>query len=354
MANPFSLTFGREPEEYIIRPTQTEEIISTFTSEKPLTQAYIIAGVRGSGKTVMLSNIAHTIEKRKDWIVVELNPNQDMLQSLAAKLYSEPSCRALFLKAKLDFSVLGLGLSIEGGLPIVDVETAISSMLELIKKKKKRVLLCVDEAANVPSMRVFASAFQIFIRQELPLFLLMTGLYENINSLQDDKTLTFLYRTPRVVIEALNLTAIARKYQTIFSIPIETARAMAQLTKGYAFAFQVLGYLTWEKKDEYQPAEKYDAYLEDILPRYDHHLQDYVYEKIWKELSAMERRIVVSLADEEKKKVQAIRNEIQSDSNNFTVYRDRLIKKGVLVSPEYGYLALSLPRFGVYARLMEY
>ena len=44
-------------------------------------------------------------------------------------------------------------------------------------------------------------------------------------------------------------------------------------------------------------------------------------------------------------KVEDIRNAISMNSNNFTVYRARLLKKGILYVPEYGKLAFSLPRF---------
>ena len=39
----------------------------------------MITGVRGSGKTVMMTNIASEMRKQSDeWIVVELNPNRDL------------------------------------------------------------------------------------------------------------------------------------------------------------------------------------------------------------------------------------------------------------------------------------
>lgn len=36
-------------------------------------QIYMITGVRGSGKTVMLTDISKHFRKDKDWIVIELN-----------------------------------------------------------------------------------------------------------------------------------------------------------------------------------------------------------------------------------------------------------------------------------------
>lgn len=44
-------------------------------------------------------------------------------------------------------------------------------------------------------------------------------------------------------------------------------------------------------------------------------------------------------------KVEAIRKTIKKASNSFSVYRNRLIKKGLIISPEYGHLEFTLPRF---------
>lgn len=68
-----------------------------------------------------------------------------------------------------------------------DIENAIQAMLEVVKDKKKRVLITIDEATSNEEMKIFASAFQIFVRNELPVFLLMTGLFENIDALQNEK-----------------------------------------------------------------------------------------------------------------------------------------------------------------------
>ena len=81
---------------------------------------------------------------------------------------------------------------------MVDIETALARMLDSLRKHHKKVLVTIDEVTNNQNMRIFASSFQIFIRHDLPLFLLMTGLYENINKLQNEDSLTFLYRAPKI------------------------------------------------------------------------------------------------------------------------------------------------------------
>ena len=86
----------------------------------------------------------------------------------------------------------------------------------------------------------------------MPVFLLMTGLYENINAIQDEKNLTFLYRAPKLEMKSLNIGAVAQKYADTFDIDSDNAVEMAKLTKGYPFAFQVLGYLTWNNNGDYK------------------------------------------------------------------------------------------------------
>lgn len=99
----------------------------------------------------------------------------------------------IFVNAKLDFSAFGLGVSIENAAPVTDIENVLELMLENIKKHNKRLLISVDEVTNCEFVKVFVSSFQIFLRQDYPIFLLMTGLFENIYDLQNDKALTFLY-----------------------------------------------------------------------------------------------------------------------------------------------------------------
>ena len=55
----------------------------------------------------------------KDWIVIELNPDRDLLYSFAAKLYDQKNLKDLFIKAKLDLSVLRIGVSIEKSNPFL-------------------------------------------------------------------------------------------------------------------------------------------------------------------------------------------------------------------------------------------
>ena len=308
-----------------------------------MNQIYMVTGVRGSGKTVMMTNIADILSKRDDWIVVELNATRDLLQSLASRLYAVPRLHDCFLKAKLDFSAFGLGVSIENAAPVTDVEDMVAKMLDQLQKLGKRLLITIDEVVYSEQMKVFASAFQIFMRQEYPIFILMAGLYENIYELQNNKSLTFLYRAPKIILEPLNLTAVRQHYKNIFALEEEKAERMAALTRGYPFAFQVLGYLYWEHRDTMT--------LNEILPEYDQYLEEYVYSKIWLEMSEKDKEILQVLAVSGEIKVKNLREKLRLASEQFSVYRERLKRKGVIDTRQYGMVSMALPRFEEFIKM---
>lgn len=341
-SNPYTIIFGKEPAQMIERPVQLDQIISDFTAEEPSSQAYVITGVRGSGKTVSMTRIAEEMNRRKDWIVLDLNPEEKIEEQIAGKLASIPSLSVLFTKAEINLSLLGFGVSLKSAPPISNINAAVERMLGVIKKEGKRLLITIDEVTNNEYIRVFAHSFQSYIRAKEPVFLLMTGLYENISSLQDEKSLTFLYRTPKVFLRPLNLAAITASYQKTFEISSQKAQEMAVLTGGYAFAFQVLGYLCWQNKPEK---------IEDILPQYDQYLQEYVYEKIWSELSAKDQSILRVMAKGIKEN-KTIRERLGMSSGLMSVYRKRLKEKGIIDTPARGQMVIILPRFDAFIQMM--
>ncbi len=340
MNNPFTINFGKTPDLYISRISQTNRIIEDFSDPNVPNQVFMITGVRGSGKTVLMTNVARILGEQEEWIVVELNPERDMLASLAASLYAIPWLHRLFLKAKLDFSALGLGASIENVPPVTDVENALDRMFECIKKEGKKLLITIDEATNNRNIRIFAASFQIFVRKNYPIYLLLTGLYENIYELQNTDSLTFLYRAPKIFLEPLNYSAIVSHYLSVFEMDRIEAENMARLTKGYAYAFQILGYLKWNRKK---------AKLEDLLIEYDQYLDEYVYSKIWSELSDMDKKVVIGISESNSDEVTSIREKIGMKTPEFSVYRDRLKRKGLINTNTYGHISLILPRFEEYA-----
>ena len=333
--NPFSLNFGIEPSRFISRESQITEIVDTFKSGTPSSYLYIITGVRGSGKTVTMASISNRLKEEKNWIVITLNSNRDLLTGFAANLYEHPLLKPAFIKADISLS-LGVNVALSMDAPAPDVEVQIKKMLDIVKNLKYRVLVAIDEVTNTESIRVFASAYQMFLYENYPVFLLMTGLYENVRSLQDEKSLTFLYRAPKFELKPLGINAMANNYSEVFKITSEEALKMAKFTMGYSYAFQVLGYLRFKRQVPYEL----------LIPEFDEIMEEYVYEKIWSELSGKDREVITVIAQNGgKMKTQDIIKKTGLSSSSFSTYRRRLGRGGIVSTEEYGLCEICLPRF---------
>lgn len=336
--NPYTLVFGREPLQVIPRVSIVTDVVETFCEEPPSQQVYLITGVRGSGKTVLMTEISKQLGSRNEWVIVELNPERDMLHSLAANLSSRHNLAKLFQLAKINLSLFGLGLEVTGSVPISDIEVALERMLTSLHNHGKKLLVTVDEAASTSGMREFASAFQILIRKDLPIFLLMTGLFDNVRRLQDEKTLTFLYRAPRIDMRPLNIGVIASNYRKNLGLDGDAALHMARATKGYPFAFQVFGYFAW----------RHGSWDDRVIDECKQYLDEYVYDKIWSELSNGDKRVAHAIATAQSSKVSDVRQVAGMSTNQFNPYRDRLVKKGIVDGATYGHVSFVLPLFDRY------
>jgi len=343
MGSSFSLSFGKKTDNYIMRFDEIKRIEESFLDDGIPEQTYMITGIRGSGKTSLLTYIMKNFSLYDDWIVIDLNDEKDMLESLASELYENIKVKSLFVKKELSFSFNGITFKLEGETPIPSVETLIKRLLDRIKNKNKKVLITVDEVVNNEYMKIFVKTYQSLIRLDYPVFLLMTGLYDNINKLQDDKSLTFLYRAPKIYMNSLSLIQVSLFYKNILKISEEESIKLAKLTNGYAYAYQVLGYLV-EKEENHKLTQT-------VLDNYKMYLSEMVYEKIYSELSKKEQEILNSFNTNEEIEIKTILKRINKDFSYFSVYRDRLIKKGIIESPTYGTIKFSLPLFNDFLKI---
>ncbi len=335
--NPFSTTFGIEPSNYIDRSEESKNIIEEFSSETPSNLVYLISGLRGSGKTVFMSAIADYFARKEDWVVVDPGPKDNILENVASEIYETGKMKHAFLKGEFSFSFQGLTFSLKGETPVSTVNTLLKKMLDVLSKKNKKVLITIDEADNSEQMKLFIQAYQSLIRQKYQIRLLMTGPYENVSKLQEERSLTFLYRAPKILLGPLSLSAIAANYIRDLGVNKETSVELAKLTKGYAYAYQTLGYLLYKRNKRNIDDE--------ILAEYDQYLADYVYEKVYSGLSAKEQVILKAIGIDSPFRFGDISKVATIDPKTLSVYRDRLIKRGLLLKTSYGFVQFALPRF---------
>ena len=336
MGNPFTLTFGKKPTEYINRRSNIDEIVNAFLEEPARSQSYLIRGVRGSGKTVLMTAIAKEFAEKSDWVCVDLNASQNLLDDLSYRLMDTCESVLGIVNRGVDISVAGFGVGL-GGRPDRDSVSRCEEILNILKKQKKKLLITIDEVCNNSSMKQLASQFQIWLRKDYQIFLLMTGLFENIYAIQNDPQLTFLLRSPKITLEPLGIAQVSRQYESALGVTRDTAMTLAKETKGYAFAFQALGLI-------YFDSDKTTS-MDVLLKKMDEYLDEYVYNKIWSGLSEQDKNVVLQLSDDKATKVKDICEATGMTSATFSKYRERLISKGLISTQQHGYVELALPRF---------
>ena len=334
MQNPFNINFGKEPYSIISREYEISEIYDSFSSDNPFSNVFILTGIRGSGKTVTMTSVINHYKNTNNWICIELNPESDMLEQLASKLYDEGKLKRLFLTAEFNFSFQGIGFSIKGKEPITNVSSLLKREFDILKKKGYKVLISIDEVVSNSYMKVFSHEFQTLLREDYSIFLLMTGLYQNVSSLENEKSLTFLYRAPKIYIESLNLRSVANSYINIFNINEEEGISLAKFTKGYAYAYQLLGNILFLSNKK-----KIDSY---VVQKFDEIIQERSYNIIYNELTNKERDI--------------LKNSLVDNSNNYIIesckisksqlsdYKKKLRLKGI-IDDNKNTIEFKLPRF---------
>ena len=364
MQNPFTHAFGAQPNKYISTLLE-ESILENFSYPKPSERSYILTGVRGAGKTVMMSTISKKLMKSEDWMVCNLVLSDDILNQFAAKLAENPICGKHFVKpANVSFSVSVISAGIEYNKDrIFDIHTLIGNMIQTLADAGKRIMVTIDDIYVCEGMIAFAQAFQNLITdyRDLPVYLIMTGLYQNYRELTDVKNIklkgcTFLTRILDKEVPPLDDSQMAVSYFNTFEIDEKEAISLAKMTKGYAFAYQLLGYWYFEKN------VNKNQEVRDVEVEYRSELIKYSYNKLWTELSEKDKEIVKVLvelgADEQQVKraeVIAYMNENGAEitSSTFNKYRERLLGKGIISTSENrdGFIWLPLPQYGNFVRL---
>lgn len=329
MENPYSLVFGKMPANYIDRELELNEIIETFSEREPSIRAYALTGLRGCGKTVALSFIEKHFQKQKDFVVISLNSDLDMFEQTLEYLSQKK------LLDELKISVSLLGITLEKAKSTESANYKIEQYLDCITKKNKRILFTIDEISNTQNIKAFFQSFNIWLRKDYDIAILMAGLKKNILSLQKDNRISFLKRAEKKDLKQLSLNSIMLDYKNNLQLTDQEASEMAIFTKGYSYAFQLLGYLCFRTKQKYK----------NVIDQFDEKMTNNVYDIIWEDLSQKEKEVLQMMFQAKELTTRDILNVSGLDKNSYNEYRSILISKDILVDRGYGKIDFTLPRF---------
>jgi predicted AAA+ superfamily ATPase len=204
--SPFSATFGKKPDIFNIRNLERTTLIKAYVDENTPYHNTLISGLRGMGKTLMLSDITQELSQYDNWIVVNISLKRGLYRSIVNNLekqvkskYELLSKRLNNIKVKILLLEFDIGKSNE-----IDLENRLIDLLNDLKEKKISVLLVIDEVKSNREIEDFLATYQLLFREGYDICLLMAGLPYNINLIFNAKNITFIRRAKSIYLASLD------------------------------------------------------------------------------------------------------------------------------------------------------
>lgn len=352
MNNPFNPSFGMQPTVLLDRERTLATLVDDIKAMNTPYRTTLVYGVRGVGKTVFMNAVGKHLAEDPHWLAIHLIIGDNMVSRLTELIYQQTTSRV----QKLFNGIAGVNISIGGVGVKFDLSNGQTSnyqyllmqMLQILKQEGQHVLVMIDEAQDTPGMVELASVYQVMISQDLPISIIMTGLPKNVQELQNNHVLTFLLRSGRVDLSPLNYFDIRAQYQRTLSkrdpqISPEVVRRVALLADGYAYAFQLLGFLLWRTPNEHITEQTVD----DVLPEYQAQLSRNAYSKMLEELSMVDQQFVIAMAKAPEYPVSTtyLGKVLAKKPGYIGVYRRRLIDSQIITTAGFGKIKFALPLF---------
>ena len=226
--NPFKPTAGKTPPTIIGREDVLEEFNEGLINGPGAPGRLMrIAGVRGTGKTVLLDECSRLAQSR-GWTVIKEVATEGLCQRILEQL--QPKFQAKH--ARFEPTVAGISI---GSIDIERIGPSLrDAMRQTISKNGNGLLITLDEVqdAELDEVRTLSIAIQQVIGEDLDIAFVFAGLPSMIESIINGKTLSYSLEE---TIEASGM-----------ELQPGIAGQLAEATQGYPFMIQLVGYYAWQ------------------------------------------------------------------------------------------------------------
>lgn len=318
----------------------------------------LFLGVRGSGKTVML-DAAQAVAQGKGWLTLSedawptglLGRLTRAAERLLGELDEDPSRRVRSVTAA------GFGIewepvapSTDGGLEAAEgLRIVLSALGDALRDRGTGLIVTLDEllSADLDEIRQFGAVMQhVSRREKRPVAFAGAALPQFEEELESDDAATFLQRCSRYDMERLDDTAT----RLAISKPIEDRGAeidpealdqAVAASSGYAFMVQLVAFHTWAAAPD-EPSWIGKTEVAKGIAEAQRRVGRLVLGPTWKGLSDVDRRFLLAMAmDDGESRLSEVANRLDVDVGYAGVYRQRLIRAGMIVSTGRGRIDLA-------------
>ena len=349
MTNPYNPSFGRKPERFLGRNIIVHEILSALKNQGSPWRTTLLVGVRGSGKTALLSDINESASSAKDCIVVSVTPEDSILNDILSQLHScLPKSIVKNIPTPSKLTLAGIvELDIDNKEPyfLNNFRYQITSMLEQLRKKKYNVLFLIDESQkHSVGMRTFIATYQHLIREKFDVSLVLAGLPNVISDILNDSVLTFLRRANQTQLDNVEISLVKHDFKEVFKafdISSGILESAAMITRGYPYLIQLMGFYLWEFLASGTNDENI---LEKVIVHAKSMMFQNVHKLLFRELSAGDKEFVYAMAEDHNVSMFSdIISRTGKGKNHLSTYRIRLIDHGYIQAVGRGKLTFCLP-----------
>lgn len=358
-SNPFTPVFGKIPAVMAGREAIIEDMLDAFEGNGTSPDlCSIFTGARGTGKTALITYLGDQARK-SGWIVAETTAQEGMLEDLLQQARMSAS-HLVGSDSKVKLKSVGIAPlgSIEWETEAPDDgnwRTQMSGLLDNLAKSDTGLVLSVDEVnGSLDEMIRLVATYQLFVRENRKVALLMAGLPFQVSTLLSGKTTSFLRRAARH-----NLGSIpSYEVKEAFRLTVEeggkeiTDDALSEAVKainGFPFMFQLVGYRSWNASSYSQAIST--EYVRQGVEIAQEELSARIFDATYAELSDgdLEFLSAMKLDGTETRRSEVVQG-TGRQSAWVSAYRRRLLEAGVIEEPRKGLYSFALPGFAEYLR----
>lgn len=314
-----------------------------------------ITGPRGSGKTVLLTELGDVARKR-GWFVVDVTARKGMLDEIISALVSDELTN---FSADVDLGILKAHAATGTNSRKMSIRSALTQATASLAGRRG-VLITIDEVqdADRHEMIEVSTAVQHLIREERDIAFVFAGITTGVLDFLNDASLTFLRRAKAEELAVIPQSDVREAYVKSFSA---TGMSMsgaaleeaARATSGYAFLVQLVGYYVWRACRRH--IEKSGVVTIDDVKRGEEQAnREFCDMVILPALSGVSKRCIEYLIEMSKVDgaiaTSAIASNLGVKPSSLTSTRRVLISKQIIEPTARGYVTFSIPRMSEYVR----
>lgn len=358
----FVPSFGNRPRNLVGR----EDVLRIFedslqSAPGSRERAILILGQRGSGKTVLLLELAEMAQKQGMVVASPTVVSKEMPERVLEKLVV---AGAEFIeKEKTQITggtvtVLGFG----GGIDVAHKEQPkqsfalrLSNICKSVNEHGRAILILIDEAqANTEELRQLIVAYQEMVGAGMDVHIALAGLPMTISSILNDHVLTFLNRASKISLPPLRISDIEAYYRNAFSQLAISMRddmviTAAHETSGSPYLMQLIGhYITINAG--------LDGTIDGPLftTALDRAKTDFINDICQTTLAPLSEQDTAFLAamatDASSSKIADIAERLHCSASYAQIYKRRLIHAGVIEQSRRGEVQFAVPYLREYLR----